>query len=123
MKRAIEADVPVSIHLDHAQSEDIIERAMELPFDSIMVEMSHYEKEVNLSKTKALVENCNARRIATEAEPGRVEGHEDDVMDAVGLEACMATPEEVEQFVATGVDALASAFGNAPAGPRLDLEG
>ena len=40
----------------------------------------------------------------------------------------MATPEEVEQFVATGVDALAPAFGNvhgeyAPAGPRLDLEG
>lgn len=127
VKRAIEAGVPISIHLDHAQSEDIIKRATELPFDSIMVDMSHYEKEVNLSKTKALVEYCNARQIATEAEPGRIEGGEDGVMDTAGLEACMTTPEEVEQFVATGVDALAPAFGNVhgeygPAGPPLDFE-
>ena len=84
VKRAIEVGVPISIHLDHAQSEDIIKRATELPFDSIMVDMSHYEKEVNLSKTKALVEYCNARQIATEAEPGRIEGGEDGVMDTAG---------------------------------------
>lgn len=124
-KRA--SGVPISIHLDHAQSENIIKRAAELPFDSIMVDMSHYEKEVNLAKTKELVEYCNQRHIATEAEPGRIEGGEDGVMDTAGLEACMTTPEEIEQFVATGVDALAPAFGNVhgeygPAGPRLDLE-
>ncbi|GAM43623.1 trehalose-6-phosphate phosphatase subunit [Talaromyces pinophilus] len=112
VKRAIEANVPISIHLDHTH---------------IMVDMSHYEKEMNLSKTKALVEYCNARRTATEAEPGRIEGREDGVMDTAGLEACMVTPEEVEQFVATGVDALAPVCGTlhseyGPAGPRLDFE-
>ncbi|KAL2822291.1 ketose-bisphosphate aldolase [Aspergillus cavernicola] len=121
------ADVPISIHLDHAQSEDLIRRAAELPFDSIMVDMSHYEKEDNLCKTAQWVQHCNERQIATEAEPGRIEGGEDGVMDTAGLEACMTTPEEVEEFVATGVCALAPAFGNVhgeygPQGPRLDFK-
>ncbi|CAG8115569.1 unnamed protein product [Penicillium salamii] len=125
---AARATVPISIHLDHAQSEDIIRIAADsLPFDSIMVDMSHYEKEANLQKTRQLVEYCNQRQIATEAEPGRIEGGEDGVMDTAGLEACMTTPEEVDEFVNTGVDALAPAFGNVHGeygsrGPQLDYE-
>lgn len=121
-------DVPIAIHLDHAQSESIIKRAADtLPFDSVMVDMSHYEKEVNLRKTAELVKYCNERQIATEAEPGRIEGGEDGVVDTEGLKACITTPEEVAQFVATGVDSLAPAFGNVhgeygPAGPQLDFE-
>ncbi|KAJ5187258.1 hypothetical protein N7449_010252 [Penicillium cf. viridicatum] len=121
------ASVPISIHLDHAQSETIIKRAAELPFDSIMVDMSHYEKEVNLEKTRELVRYCNERQKATEAEPGRIEGGEDGVMDTAGLEACMTTADEVDEFVSTGVDVLAPAFGNVhgeygPQGPQLDFE-
>lgn len=121
------ASVPISIHLDHAQSADIIKRAAELPFDSIMVDMSHYDKEVNLSKTHELVQYCNERQKVTEAEPGRIEGGEDGVMDTAGLEACMTTAEEVDEFVAIGVDVLAPAFGNihgeyGPCGPQLDFE-
>ncbi|PLB52340.1 fructose-bisphosphate aldolase, partial [Aspergillus steynii IBT 23096] len=121
------ADVPISIHLDHAQSEAIIRKAVELPFDSIMVDMSHYEKEENLRKTAELVALCHERNIATEAEPGRIEGGEDGVMDTAGLEACMTTAEEIEEFVGTGVDALAPAFGNVHGeygalGPRLDFQ-
>ncbi|KAJ5081535.1 fructose-bisphosphate aldolase [Penicillium alfredii] len=121
------ASVPISIHLDHAQSEAIIKRAAELPFDSIMVDMSHYEKEVNLKKTRELVKYCNERHKATEAEPGRIEGGEDGVMDTAGLEACMTTAEEVDEFVDTGVDVLAPAFGNVHGeygarGPQLDFE-
>src|ERR1700712_2783090 len=38
------ASVPISIHLDHAQDEAVIKQAAdELPFDSIMVDMSHHE--------------------------------------------------------------------------------
>ncbi|KAL4932832.1 class II fructose-bisphosphate aldolase [Aspergillus undulatus] len=120
-------DVPISIHLDHAQSEDLIRRAAELPFDSIMVDMSHYEKEENLSKTAQLVRHCNERQIATEAEPGRIEGGEDGVMDTAGLQARMTTAEEVDEFIATGVDTLAPSFGNVhgeygPRGPQLDFD-
>ncbi|TEA18591.1 putative fructose-bisphosphate aldolase [Colletotrichum sidae] len=122
------ASVPISIHLDHAQDEHVIRRAADsLPFDSIMVDMSHYEKEENLEKTTRLVRYCRERGIATEAEPGRIEGAEDGVMDTAGLEASKTTPEEVDQFVATGVDALAPAFGNVHGeygkqGPQLDFE-
>lgn len=125
---ALRATVPVAIHLDHAQDEALIRYAADnLPFDSIMVDMSHHEKEENLAKTKELVEYCHARGIATEAEPGRLEGGEDGVADTVDLEGVLTTPEDVEQFIATGVDFLAPAFGNihgespyGKAGPQLD---
>lgn len=125
---ASRASVPISIHLDHAQDEDVIKRAAdELPFDSIMVDMSHHEKEENLEKTARWVKYCHDRHIATEAEPGRIEGGEDGVMDTAGLEASKTTPEEVDDFINTGVDALAPAFGNVhgeygPQGPDLDFE-
>lgn len=125
---ASRARVPVSVHLDHAQDEDVIKLAADtLPFDSIMVDMSHYDKEVNLRKTAKWVLYCNDRQIATEAEPGRIEGGEDGVTDTAGLEASKTTPEEVEQFIATGVDVLAPAFGNVHGeygsqGPQLDFE-
>ena len=121
------ATIPVSVHLDHAQDEEVIKLAAdELPFDSIMVDMSRFEKEENLAKTARWVRYCHERKIATEAEPGRIEGGEDGVTDTEGLEASKTTPEEVEQFVATGVDALAPAFGNVhgeygPQGPQLDF--
>ncbi|KAI5244767.1 aldolase [Aureobasidium subglaciale] len=125
---AARASVPIAIHLDHAQDEALIRHAADnLPFDSIMVDMSHYEKEENLVKTKELVEYCHARGIATEAEPGRLEGGEDGVADTVDLEGVLTTPEDVEDFIATGVDFLAPAFGNihgespyGKTGPQLD---
>ncbi|OJJ79391.1 class II fructose-bisphosphate aldolase [Aspergillus glaucus CBS 516.65] len=98
------ASVPISTHLDHAQLETIIKQAADLPFDSIMVDMSHFEKEVNLKKTRKLVQYCNERQKVTEAELGRIEGGEDGVMDTAGLKACMTTVEEVDEFVDTGVD-------------------
>jgi fructose-bisphosphate aldolase, class II len=43
------AKVPISLHLDHAQDEQQIRDVVaNLPFDSIMVDMSHYEHEENL---------------------------------------------------------------------------
>ncbi|KAH7043177.1 tagatose 1,6-diphosphate aldolase [Macrophomina phaseolina] len=122
------ATVPISIHLDHAQEEDLIRHAADhLPFDSIMVDMSHHEKEENLAKTKELVEYCHKKQIATEAEPGRIEGGEDGVMDTAGLEGSKTTVEEAHDFAATGVDILAPAIGNihgeyGSIGPQLDFE-
>jgi fructose-bisphosphate aldolase, class II len=106
------ASVPISLHLDHAQDEDSIKRAAGMPFDSIMVDMSHYEKEENLQRTADLVKYCHERGIATEAEPGRINGGEDGVKDTGDLEGMLTTPEEALQFVETGIDFLAPAFGN-----------
>ncbi|KAL1297368.1 hypothetical protein AAFC00_004908 [Neodothiora populina] len=113
------ASVPVTVHMDHAQEPEIIDRASQIKapdgspaFDSIMVDMSHYEKEENLAKTTELVKLCHSRGIATEAEPGRIEGGEDGVKDTAELQGMMTTAEEVDDFIATGIDFLAPAFGN-----------
>lgn len=125
---ASRASVPISIHLDHCQDPELVKLAADMgTFDSIMVDMSHYEKEENLSRTRELVAYCNEREIATEAEPGRIEGGEDGVADIGELQSVFTTTEEVDDFIATGVDALAPSFGNVHGeyglqGPQLDFE-
>jgi fructose-bisphosphate aldolase class II len=122
------ATVPVAIHLDHAQDEAMIRLAADtLPFDSIMVDMSHYEMDENLAKTQTLVKYCHDRGISTEAEPGRIEGGEDGVAETADLEGVLTTPDEAELFVNTGIDMLAPAFGNVhgeygPRGIRLEYD-
>jgi fructose-bisphosphate aldolase class II len=106
------AKVPIVLHMDHAQSEEEIIAASEYPFDSIMVDMSHYEKEENLEKTERITRMLHEKGIATEAEPGRINGGEDGVKDTGDLEGMLTTAEEAVQFVNTGIDFLAPAFGN-----------
>ncbi|KAJ6119892.1 fructose-bisphosphate aldolase [Penicillium sp. IBT 18751x] len=122
------ASVPITVHMDHAQTPEIIRRAADLGgFDSIMIDMSHYEKAENLALTRELVEYCHARGIATEAEPGRIEGGEDGIADTADLEGLLTTPEESQELVDTGIDWLAPAFGNVhgeygPRGIQLEYE-
>lgn len=115
------ATVPITLHMDHAQDPEVIKKVALIKaadgtpaFDSIMVDMSHYEKEENLRLTKELVAICHEQGIATEAEPGRIEGGEDGVKDTseAELQGMMTTPEEIDDFCATGIDFLAPAFGN-----------
>ncbi|KAM0799826.1 putative fructose-bisphosphate aldolase [Usnea florida] len=124
------APVPITLHLDHAQSLTAIHDAANTGFfDSIMVDMSHFDKEENLKRTRDAVGWCHERGIAVEAEPGRITGGEDGVLDTggLGLEAVMTSKEEARRFVETGIDWLAPAFGNVhgrygPEGIRLDYE-
>jgi fructose-bisphosphate aldolase class II len=114
---AKQASVPVSVHLDHAQDEDMIRHCADtLPFDSIMVDMSKHEREENLRRTKELAEYCHERGIAVEAEPGRIEGGEDGIVDTGALEAIKTSIDDVEEFLAAGVDILAPAIGNVHGG-------
>lgn len=81
------ASVPLSLHLDHAQDEAQIRAiAAALSFDSIMVDMSHYDHHENLEKTKALTRVCHDRGIAVEAESGRINGGEEGIADTGSLE-------------------------------------
>ncbi|KAH7125815.1 hypothetical protein EDB81DRAFT_846561 [Dactylonectria macrodidyma] len=119
--------VPLSLHLDHAQdAAQIREISATLPFDSIMVDMSHYNHTENLAKTKVLTKICHDHGIAVEAESGRINGGEEGIADTASLEALFTTPEEVDDFLAAEVDLLAPSIGNihgdyGPAGPQLDF--
>ncbi|KAH7134284.1 tagatose-bisphosphate aldolase [Dactylonectria macrodidyma] len=117
---ARQAKVPIAIHLDHCQDEELVKRACDLPFDSIMIDMSHHSMTDNLDKTIELVEYCHTQSKATEAEPGRIEGGEDGILDTTDLSGMMTRYEEVLDFVKAGVDILAPAFGNVHGeyGPR-----
>lgn len=122
------ARVPITLHMDHAQTPEMVKQAADLGlFHSIMVDMSHYEKDENLRLTKELTEYCHERGIATEAEPGRINGGEDGVIDTAELEGILTTPEEAKRFVDTGIDWLAPAFGNVhgsygPRGVQLEYD-
>lgn len=125
---ADKATVPVAVHMDHAQTPEVIRRAAELGgFDGIMVDMSHYEKEDNMRLTKELVGYLHERGIIAEAEPGRINGGEDGVEDTGDLEGILTTPEQAGEFLDLGIDWLAPAFGNVhgrygPKGPQLDFD-
>ena len=107
------ASVPVTVHLDHAQTPDAVREAADMGcYDSIMVDMSHYDKAENLRLTSELAEYCHERGIVVEAEPGRIEGGEDGVSDTADLEGLLTSKEEAREFCATGIDWLAPAFGN-----------
>jgi len=125
---AANAAVPVALHMDHAQTPEMVRRAADLGgFDGIMVDMSHYEREENLAKTKELVGYCAARGIVTEAEPGRISGGEDGVADISQLQGMLTTVDQAREFVNTGIQWLAPAFGNVhgkygPQGPQLEFD-
>ncbi len=107
------ATVPISVHLDHCLDEKDVLEAMEMPFDSIMIDMSHFELDENMQKTSKYNKMCHARGIATEAETGRINGGEDGIKDTAELEGLLTDPEFAKDFASeTGVDFLAPAFGN-----------
>ncbi|KAL9949311.1 hypothetical protein D7B24_005549 [Verticillium nonalfalfae] len=122
------ATVPLSLHLDHAQDEEQIRHVVDqLPFDSIMVDMSHHDHAENLERTKNLTQICHERGIAVEAESGRINGGEDGIAHTGNLQALFTSPAQVEDFIAAGVDLLAPSVGNIHGdydarGPQLDLD-
>ncbi|TVY57040.1 putative fructose-bisphosphate aldolase, partial [Lachnellula cervina] len=71
-----------------------------------------YDKAENLEKTRRITRMLHDKGIATEAEPGRINGGEDGVKDTGDLEGLLTTAEEALEFVGTGIDFLAPAFGN-----------
>ncbi|CVK97067.1 related to fructose-bisphosphate aldolase [Fusarium mangiferae] len=121
------AFVPLSLHLDHAQDVSQIEEGVKtLPFDSIMVDMGHYDHEENLAKTAALTRLCHERGIAVKAQIGRINGGEDGIADTGDVEGNPIYFSQVEDFLKAGIDILAPIVGNihgdySPKGPELDL--
>ncbi|KAH6951262.1 fructose-bisphosphate aldolase, partial [Ilyonectria sp. MPI-CAGE-AT-0026] len=117
------ASVPIAVHLDHCIEPADVETALELPFDSIMIDASVQDPEENKRQCKRVVEIANAKGITIEAEMGRIEGGEDG-LPSVDMDTILTQPDSVREFVAeTGVQFLAPSFGNihgnyGPGGPE-----
>lgn len=100
--------VPVAIHLDHGTYEDCF-KAIDAGFTSIMYDGSHEETfQINLDRTKELVEIAHSKGLSIEAEVGGIGGTEDGVTSNGEL----ADPAECKQIADLGVDFLACGIGN-----------
>lgn len=113
---------PVAVHLDHAESVELIHEAVELGFTSVMYDGSHLDYDDNVRVTAEVVAHCHSRGVGVEAELGEVGGK-----DGVHAPGVRTKPDEAAAFVAaTGVDALAVAVGSSHAmttrDAKLDFE-
>lgn len=124
------ASVPVCVHLDHGTSMEMIKRALDLGFTSIMVDASALPFEENVKMTKQVVEMAHAQNVSVEAELGRLVTSEAGSSSEISHQNprdFYTNPEEAKRFVEqTQVDALAIAFGTSHgfyhAEPVLDFQ-
>lgn len=107
-------EVPIGIHLDHGKSFEVVERAMDIGFASVMYDGSRKDYVDNLATTKRIVEIAHKRGIVVQAELGNVPYLGEMQMDNIEWEKYMTDPDQAAEFVEkTGIDTLAVAIGNA----------
>ncbi len=105
----LENDLPVVLHLDHGPDFELCKACIDGGFTSVMIDGSHLPYEENIAVTKKVVEYAHPRNVWVEAELGRIEGVEDDV---VAEKTIYTDPEQAVDFVKrTGCDSLAVAIG------------
>lgn len=124
--RAARSPIPACLHLDHAQSFEVIVRGLRAGYTSIMYDGSDHPLPENARITTEITRVCHAVGVPVEAEVGRISGVEDDI-SVEEAAARLAGPAESAQFVAaTGCDSLAPAIGSvhglSSTVPRLDLD-
>lgn len=105
--------VPAVLHLDHGTTTELIIRAIDNGFKSVMIDASMESFADNVKKTKEIVDYAHLRGVVVEAEIGHVGGGEEynskDDSDSI-----YTTVAEAKKFInATNVDSLAISIGTA----------
>jgi ketose-bisphosphate aldolase len=110
---AEKAKIPAVLHLDHGTTKELIIRAINEGFKSVMIDASMDSFEDNVRRTREIVEYAHLRGVVVEAEIGHVGGGEDyKSKDDSG--SIYTTVEEAKKFVElTEVDSLAVSIGTA----------
>ncbi|MFO7611566.1 MAG: class II fructose-bisphosphate aldolase [Clostridia bacterium] len=130
---AMKSKVPVALLLDHGYDIETCIEAMNLGFNAVMMDSSRLPFEENAELVRIVCGIAHGRGCDVEGEIGYVsrpvsgkdEGSDDDAM--VDDKSFYTSPEDARRFVeATGVDALAVAFGTVHGvyfkKPVLDIE-
>ncbi len=121
-------DIPIVFHLDHAENIDIIRKAIDYGFTSVMYDGSQLPFRENVERSREVVELAHKQKISVEAELGLVAGKDIHGDDYPGDGKSLLTdPKEVVEFVEqTGVDALAVSIGTSHGVyvslPNLDIQ-
>lgn len=127
---AREAKVPVCVHLDHGETLDYLQQAIDLGFTAIMYDGSVLPYEENLANTRKAVEMAAKTGASVEAELGSMGRRESGAGDGAGEQddtKIYTDPEKAAVFVKeTGIDALACSFGTTHGiyltQPKLDFD-
>jgi fructose-bisphosphate aldolase, class II len=119
---AAAAAVPVGLHLDHVEDEELLRAGVAAGVSSVMFDASRLPYEDNVTTTARTARWAHLRGVWIEAELGAVGGK-----DGAHAPGVRTDPAEAAAFTAaTGVDALAVAVGNSHARTErtacLDLE-
>ena len=104
-----EFNIPLFLHLDHGKSFEICKKAVDLGFDSVMIDGSGLPFEENVALTKKVVDYAHKKGVFVEAELGVLKGVEDLVSADKNI---YTNKEEAKMFVEkTKCDSLAVAIG------------
>ena len=105
------ASIPVSVHLDYAESEDLVKEALDLGYDSVMFDGSKLSYADNVAASARMAALCKSYRATLEVEIGEVGGK-----DGVHAPGVRTNPLEAKAFAeATGADLVAVAVGSSHA--------
>ena len=127
---AQKASVPVCVHLDHGETLDYLQQALEIGFTGIMYDGSTLPYGENLANTQEAVRMAVDYGAGVEAELGSMGRRESGAGDGSGAEdetKIYTDPEQARDFVEqTGIDALACSFGTTHGiylkQPKLDFD-
>ena len=112
---ASDTEVPVSLHLDHAESAALWHEGAAAGYSSVMVDCGSLPYEQNVAITAEATKRLHAHGLAVEAELGYVGGKHTQVTSA-HEPGVRTDPQQARTFVAaTGVDSLAVAVGSSHA--------
>ncbi|MFJ5304663.1 ketose-bisphosphate aldolase [Streptomyces sp. NPDC088350] len=110
------AAVPVALHLDHVQSDDLLRQAPDAGFSSVMYDAARLPYAENLAATRAAADWAHSQGLWIEAELGEVGGKNGEPPLDAHAPGARTDPVQARAFVAdSGVDALAVAIGSSHA--------
>lgn len=119
-------DVNVALNYDHGSDEKYLIKALDDGFSSVMADMSRYDLEENIRRTKNIADYAHSLGASVEGEIGCLGASEDGRFTS---DAMYTDPDQAKMFYeCTGIDALAISFGtshgNYPEGmvPEFDIE-
>lgn len=124
VQAAKESKLPVAVNFDHSSTYDVIKKALDLGFTSVMYDGSTLPFEENIAGTRRIVELANEYGASVEGELGLVGGSENGLSDHGIL---CTNPDKAHEFCErTGIACLAVAIGNAhgdyPTAPVLAFD-
>lgn len=127
---AKKAKVPVSVQLDHGETLEYLQQALDIGFTGIMYDGSTLSYEENVANTKIAVEMAAKTGASVEAELGSMGKRESGAGDGSGAEddtKIYTDPVKAAAFIKeTGIDMLACSFGTTHGiyltEPKLDFD-